>query len=305
MDPLSYPIFLFISNIIRHEFNLVMDQAYLNFTSTVVHIVAAVEVIYIMNFGYSIMFGKAINASIGTPSIEKLLYHLVFTGFIIGLISHDKTPLDVLFALRGLLLEGLTHSSQPAGEQAANGLSAMNTAFALNTALSSLMYTDPPSALNITNLNLSLMTQVSPQITAAIMLLINEMMVRIGMALCPLMLYAAVYVGTRFIFNRWLMYMVGLSIQMGILAITTHIAAKVTTVFLSIMTTLTLSNDENYFISELQQSFMQAGFGMSLTLLLLWFPSNAGSFGGTKLYEKTTKSSLGTFDTLSHKVYKS
>lgn len=281
-----------------------MDQAYLNFVSSVVHIAVGVEVLYIINFGYCIMFGKAINSSIGTPSIEKLLYHLFFTGFIVALISVDKTPLDLLSGFRSMLLQGLTNSSEPAGQQVADGLSKMHAAFVLSNALTSLTHTQNTSDLGVTSINLALMTEVSPQITASVMLLINELMVKIGMALCPLMIYAALYQSTKNLFNRWLVYMLGLTIQMGILAITTVIAAKVTGIFLGTFTTLALVSRVTqgvYFISELQQSAIQAGFSMIITTLLLWFPSNAGTFGGAKLYDKTTKSSLGTLGGLRSK----
>lgn len=304
MDSLSYPIFVFISSLIRYEFNVVMDQAYLNFVSSVVHIAVAVEVIYVIHFGYCIMFGKAINASIGTPSIEKLLYHLFFTGFIVALISVDKTPLDLLSGFRGMLLQGLTNSSEPAGQQAANGLSTMHTAFVISNALTSLTHAQNTSDLAVTNISLALMTEVSPQITASIMLLINELMVKIGMALCPLMIYAALYQNTKNLFNRWLIYMVSLTIQVGVLALTTVIAAKVTGIFLGTFTPFALASRATqgaYFISELQQSAIQAGFGMTITALLIWFPNNAAAFGGSKLYDKTTKSSLGTLGGLRSK----
>jgi type IV secretion system protein VirB6 len=129
-------------------------------------------------------------------------------------------------------------------------------------------------------------------------------MVKIGMALCPLMIYAALYQSTKNLFNRWLIYMIGLTIQMGVLAITTVIAAKVTAIFLGTFTTFALASratQGSYFISELQQSAIQAGFGMIITALLIWFPNNAGAFGGTKLYDKTTKSSLGTLNGLRSK----
>jgi type IV secretion system protein VirB6 len=309
VDSLSYPIFLLISNFVRHEFNVVMDQAYLNFISSVVHIAVAVEVVYIINFAYSIMFGRAISASIGTPSVESLLYHLVLTSFIIGVITTDKTPLDILFAVRSLLLEGLTGSNKAGGEQVADGLLNMNLAFAASNVLTAFTH-QTVSNLSTTSVNLALMSQVSPQISASVMLLINEMMVRIGMALCPLVIYAALYERTRGLFTRWLMYMVGLTIQMGALAVTTVLAARVSYGFLAALNALVLTsrassiNSNLFYISDLQQSVMQAGFGMILSALLIWFPSNAGSFGGVKLYEKTSKSSVGTFDKLRSKVYK-
>jgi hypothetical protein len=298
MDTFSYPIFSLISAFVRHGFNEVMDAAYLRFVASVAAIATGVEMMRFIYFVYLMMFGKVASVGMGKMTLQKLMYHLVFVAFMMSIIKTDRTPLDLLMAFRGMLLEGLTGDSAPAGQQAALGLFLMDAAFATSNLVTALSHTIDEPELATTTFNLVLMSQVSPQISAGIMLMLNEMMVRIGMALCPLMVYAALYESTRSFFMRWAQVMFGLTIQMGALAITTLLAAGVTTVFVSTLNAFSLLHNQTavvggHLISELQQSVMQAAFGTVITLLLIWFPSNAGEFAGVKLYEKTHKAAVG------------
>jgi TrbL/VirB6 plasmid conjugal transfer protein len=298
MDSLAYPIFSLVSGLVRYSFNEIMDAAYLRFVASVAIIAIGIETLQFIYFGYLIMFGHTVNVAMGRPTFQKLMYRAGLVAFMMHIIKTDQTPLDLLLAFRALLLEGLTGDIKPAGEQAAFGLMLMDEAFASTNIVNSITQTADTSAINTTAINLSLMAQVAPQISAGVMLLMNEMLVRVGMALCPLMVYAALYECTRNMFIQWFQYMLGFTIQMGALALVTVLAAGVTGVFNTLFNGAVLANHQSavigsYYISHLQQSVMQAGLGVTLLCILIWFPSNAGCFGGTVLYAKTTKSGLG------------
>jgi hypothetical protein len=298
MDSLAYPIFSLVSGLVRYSFNEVMDAAYLRFVSSVAVIAVGVETLNMIYFGYLIMFGHTVSVNMGRPTLQKFMYRAGFMAFMLHIIKTDQTPLDLLLAFRSVLLEGLTGDFKPAGEQAAFGLSLMDAAFSSTNIANATIQIEDKSSLKTIAINLSLFAQVAPQISAGVMLLLNEMLVRVGMALCPLMVYAALYDCTRNMFIKWFQYMLGLTIQMGVLALVTMLAAGVTAAFAVMFNAMVLTNHQSaligsYYISHLQQSVMQAGLSVTLMVLLIWFPSNAGCFGGTVLYGKTTRSGLG------------
>jgi TrbL/VirB6 plasmid conjugal transfer protein len=298
MDSLAYPIFTLVSMFVRSQFNLVMDDAYTRFVNATILIAGAVEVTYLIRFGFLIAFEKATD-DVKSPNINELLYHGATLALLIALIKHGKAPLDFLISLRQMIIEGFTGKTMAGGEQVAQSLFIMDSAFTVSNIINSVKVGPADSGVKATAVNLALMAEVSPQITAGIMLLLNECLARVGMALLPLMVYAGFYPQTRALFEVWFQYTFALVIQMATLAITVKLAAEVTAIFVGATTVLfaasalTTGVIGSYIISELQQSVVQFGFGMTLTTLTIWFPSNAGSYAGRALYSSTTRVLVG------------
>ncbi len=299
MDSFAFPIFTFVSSFIRHEFNQVMDEAYLRFVHSISLITASIEIVFLIRYAYLIAFEKNTSVETRTPNLRELIYHLCIFMFMIATIEVGKLPLEVLMSFRELLTSGLTGDSDPAGKQAAQGLFLMDVAFSsLNVVSSVAVSNDNWSEQKQTAVMLSLAAQVSPQIMGSVMLLVNEMLVRIGMALCPLMLYFWFYDGTRDIAKRWVQLMLGFSLQMAAMAIAVTLSAAVAGTFVVAFAAFVLASHlapmgTAYYISELQESVINASLGFILTMLLLWFPHNASVFSGDALYSGTTSFRLG------------
>lgn len=299
MDPLSYPIFKFISGLVISEFNGIMEQATTKLANNVLILAGGVETIYLMYFGFLLAFGKATDG-IKTPNIRFLLYHMCTFMFMIGMLSQIDMVSEFIFSFRKMLISGLLKSNDLAGEISTGHLDKMYMMFAgLETAQAFITPTDLSSGLKQTSLMLSLGADVAPQIMGCIVLLLNDMLARIGMSLTPLMVYLAFYKSTRPSFNRWLQRMFGLAMQAAALALILHAAEKVTEAYVGMFAALlglefaaSKIPGMAFFISEFQQSVMQAGFGFTLTCLMVWFPANAGSFC-IGLYAVTTRVNLG------------
>jgi TrbL/VirB6 plasmid conjugal transfer protein len=305
MDALAYPIFTFVSSLVRQDFNSIMNAATTTLASNVLILAAAFETVFLMYFGFLIAFGKATDG-IKTPNINALLYHMFTFIFMIGMLREIKTILGFILSFRDMLVSGLLYGTGVppgtfAGKISESQLDAMAVSFAaLNTAQAFIKPNDLSNSLNQTPVMLSLGADVAPQIMGGIVLLLNDMLVRIGMSISPLMIYLAFHNSTRNRFKAWLERMFGLALQGAVLALTLQLAANVTeifsAVFLSLLTANAAANLIGFkapIINDLQISVIRAGFGFVLTTLIVWFPANAGSFCGRSLYAVTTRVNLG------------
>jgi hypothetical protein len=215
-------------------------------------------------------------------------------------------------ALRRLLMLGLigdaSGSIEPIGEQVHTALGDLDSAFSiagtldtvLRAANSTSVMLDTPQ-LKSTAVTLALVSDISPQISAGILLLLNELMVRLGIALFPLVFYGILYDVSRGFFYTWLEVMFSASIQLSVSLVLIKAAWIVTTAFVTIFTGLSgagllagSASVGDAVISELQASVIQAGFGLTLSALLFWVPTNMASFAGKIINDSVLKQSLGT-----------
>jgi type IV secretory pathway VirB6-like protein len=263
---------------------------------------AAFEVVFLIYFGYLIAFGKATDG-IKTPNLNSLLYHMFTFIFMIGMLREINTILNFILSFRDMLVGGLLYGTEfpsgtLAGKRSEFQLDKMAGYFAaLNLVQAFTVPNDLSNSLSQTSVMLSLGADVAPQIMGGIVLLLNDMLVRIGMSISPLMIYLAFHNSTRNRFKAWLERMFGLALQGAVLALTLQLAANVTGIFAvafaAFVTTTRSFPAISPFVSELQISVIRAGFGFVLTTLIVWFPANAGSFCGRSLYAVTTRVNLG------------
>lgn len=305
MDALAYPIFKFVSSLVRQDFNSIMNAATTTLASNVLILAAAFETVFLVYFGFLIAFGKATNG-IKTPNINSLLYHMFTFIFIIGMLREINIILGFILSFRDMLVSGLLVAADGApgtlaGARSESQLDLMANAFSGLNALQAFTAPDNLSnSLSQTSVMLSLGADVAPQIMGGIVLLLNDMLVRIGMSISPLMIYLAFHKATRNRFKAWLERMFGLALQGAVLALTLQLAVQVTTVFSTTFAAFLLGNGvasligfKAPIINDLQISVIRAGFGFILTTLMVWFPANAGSFCGRSLYAVTTRVNLG------------
>jgi hypothetical protein len=297
MDSLAYPIFQLVSSYIRNEYYDAMEIAYNNFKDYVGIIALAVESVYIIYYGFMVILEKATD-SVPVPNFREFMYHCFTVLLILAIIRNNYMPLDFLLGLREMVITGLTSSVTAGGAQAENGLQFMDLAFSASNLVNSAFMEGAPD-VKATAITLAIVAEVSPQITGGVMLLTNEIITSTGTALLPIVLYAFIYKSTSSIFNTWFNIMFASSIQTGVLAVAIPIAANVTGIFVGALSALVIATNltsgaAGFYFSELQQSVIQAGFGITLTLLIVWLPSNAANFAGSIINAGMTKSQVGT-----------
>jgi hypothetical protein len=205
MDPLAFPIFTLIFKLVVTQFDTLMSSVNGEFVRSISLIALVIETVYITHYGFLIAFELRTEGS-DEANLTELLYHMIIVIVVLGLLNAPAgvTPLDAFMALRRLLMLGLigdaSGSVEPIGEQVHTALGALDTALSvgimfdtvLRAANSTSVMLDTPQ-LKSTVVTLALVSDISPQISAGILLLLNELMVRLGIALFPLVFYGILY----------------------------------------------------------------------------------------------------------------
>jgi hypothetical protein len=304
MDTLAFPIFSVISAMIRSDFYKTMDEAYLRMADSVVTIALWIEVFFIMRAGYIIVGSKSTEDE-KNPDLQELTYHALIICAAVFFLKSDTGPLDFVIGLKSMMIAGLTGKDSPGGRQMQEALVLMDTAFAASNIYNStteIKASSDSSSLKSSLITLSLTAQVSPQLTGGLLLIFTEFMVRIGMAIFPLVAYAALYKTTRDIFTNWLGLMLALALLVATSAVTIFLSAQVTVAFVAGFGAIVLAQNllavpggSVPLISEFQQSLIQSGFGYTITAIMLQFPVNAANFAGGYLNFSgpTTNNELG------------
>ncbi len=286
MDTLAYPIFSVMSALIRAELIDLMDAAYLEMAKNVVKIALGIETFFIMRSGY-IILGSKTTEDEKNPDLEELLYHALVMCATLFFLKTSTTPLDFLIGIKSMVIAALTGSKEPGGKQIAEHLALMDTALGVANVYNSTIGTSAPG-FKSSLITLSLSGMVSPQIMGGVLLLFTEIMVRVGMALFPLVAYACLYKTTRDIFMTWLGLMFSLGLVTASSAIMTKLVAITTVAFVGGFGAIVVAQNKaadfgDPIISEIQQSLIQAGFGYTMAILLLQVPTNIPNFAGAFL----------------------
>jgi hypothetical protein len=297
MDSMAFPIFSIISAAARFGFDNYMSKAYIKLTDAVFLIALVVETAYVTHYGFLMAFQKS-SENVANPNLRELLYHVITVIVILGLLKSGTAPLDAIMALRTMVVGSLTGSyTIPGGQQSQGYLSMLDVAMSFSNVVNSVSNSGAAPAMKSTAVTLSLVADASPQIAAGLLLLMNELMVRLGMALFPLVFYALLYKISRGFFMTWLNLMFSTAIELAAGAVLIKLAAEVTVIFVATLGGLELLNQKlpigaPYF-SEMQQSVIQACFGVTLSALLFWAPSNLAAYGGTVFNNGMLKPNIG------------
>ena len=282
MDPLAYPIFLFISAKVTSKFDAFTAAAYTNNANLVMGIGAAILTTWFMIKGY-----KYAHNPRGEPMSEfffKVGKIAIITGFISAAAGGNMQLQNGVFQVRQAIMESVgcagAFCSNIGSQRVYSDLSTMNTTLGLATVFASDSKTE--SHTKSTAMNLSLVGSASPQITAGILLLLNEIGIRIGFFLLPFMLFALIFDMTKDLFFSWLRHMMGAMMYLVLLSATVAIATAITIDFMIAKTAIELAGSiiGESVLSELQESLMQAGFGLMMTALIVTIPSMANRYFG-------------------------
>jgi hypothetical protein len=284
MDTLAYPIFSIMSALIRGETIKLMDLAYLEMAKNIIKIALLIETFFIMRAGY-IIVGSKTTEDEKNPDLQELTYHALVVCAVLFFIKTNTGPLDFILGIKSMIIAEFTgDKNTPGGQQIAESLAVMDTAYAISNVYNTTIGTTSAS-LKSTLITLSLGSMISPQIMGAVLLLFTEIMTRVGMALFPLVAYAALYKTTRDIFMTWLGLMFSLGLVTAASAVITKLVATTTVAFVAGFGLIVAAQNlraklGDPIISELQQSLIQGGFGFTMSILLLQVPTNISSFAG-------------------------
>jgi hypothetical protein len=287
-----------ISAYVLHGFKVVMDGAATKLLTSITTIALVVEMMYVTHYGYLILLQKSTEA-VPNPGINDLLYHCVIVIVVLSMLKSGLDLTTLLLAFRGMVIEGFTGDTMPGGQQVAKSLGQMDAAFGVSNMIQAYSYSDTSPTLKNTAIALAVVAEIAPQLVGGVMLMFNELMVRLGMALLPLVVYCLLYKSTKQFFATWFNMMFSASLQMGVLAVTVAISVKITVIFLGLFNAFLIAQGLTsgvglYVVSELQESLIHASLGMTLTSLMVWVPANAAAFAGTILTGGLTKSGIGS-----------
>lgn len=157
------------------------------------------------------------------------------------------------------------------------GLAGLDVFQSLAALLDSNNADDEANTLSVV---LAMVGQGSPAIVGGVLLLLNEMAVRIGIAVGPLMLFALLFESTKDLFFAWVRLMLASLLYMAILALVVAKAAVLMAVFVGIMAAAKLADMTGLIFTDLQTSLTQAGFGLMLSALIYSVPHMAARFFG-------------------------
>jgi type IV secretion system protein VirB6 len=139
-------------------------------------------------------------------------------------------------------------------------------------------------------LTLSLVGQASPPMIGGLLLLINEIGLRIAIMLAPLFLTAFMFKRTEDMFYTWLRFMVGSMFSLGVFSMAVGIMSDLTVKFgtaivlmKAALYTAGANTGLDTNLPQLNESVMQAGFGVVMSVMLMVVPFIVNKFFGSDM----------------------
>ncbi len=139
-------------------------------------------------------------------------------------------------------------------------------------------------------LTLGLMGQATPPIVAGMLVLLNELGMRIAIMLGPIFITAFMFKRTEDMFYSWVKFMVGSMLSLGVLSMVIGIVFELTAKFAATIVAIKVAagvgigfgiTAASTAITEVNESVMTAGFGAVMTMMLLAVPVILNKFFGS------------------------
>jgi type IV secretion system protein VirB6 len=300
MDPAAFPLFLLISNYVRSQFDSLMSSAFAGVIADIAGFSFVAVSLWVMYRGFQIAAGNE-RANM-TDFVYKSGKIVLIVALINAAIAGNTGLQDLVFGIRSQIITAVTGNTTAGGQQVEDGLQIINLSFAAGELLGGIIDGDTAAnggGLKGTAVGFALAGQASPQIAAGVLLLINEMSIRIGILLLPLFLFFLIFEKTQDLFYSWARTMIGSFFNLAILALTIGIAAGLVPIFVAAMLALAAAGAAtNSILSEIQGTVLQAGFGVLLTALIFTIPFIAGKYftfildagGGSNMFSNLSQS---------------
>jgi|GEM_PF-4881819 type IV secretion system protein VirB6 len=280
MDVLGYPIFLLMSAYVGQAFEGAMNNAYINSVALVASVGSVIMAIWVSFYGIRMAYGTQ------GYSMSDFLWRAGKATLIFAIIAASTTEnlsiQNMITGLRDDLVQVITNSHSSYKSQINTDLTTINLlqsapALFLNEDNSQ----DQKSTLNIV---LTMVGQGSPAIIGGIMLLLNELAVRIGIAVGPLMLFSLLFEGYKDLFSAWVRLLAASIISMALLAVVVGHAAVLMGIFVAVLSAAKALDVNGTIFTELQVAAANAGFGLILSVLIYSVPNMAARYFGGGMY---------------------
>jgi type IV secretion system protein VirB6 len=279
MDALGYPLFLLMSKYVGNAFEAAMNNAYVNSAALIAAIGSGVMAVWVSLYGIRMAYGaQGHNMSdfIWRAGKATVIFALIAAGT-----TENLAIQNLVTNLRDDLVQSITDSNTNYRTQVGTGLSNLDTLQSISSLIDNSNGQDETSALNTV---MVIVGQGSPAIVGGVMLLLNEMAVRIGIAVGPLMLFALLFDSTKDLFSAWIRILMASVVSMAILAVVVGHAANLMLVFVAVMGTAKLADASGLVFTDLQVATSQAGFGLMLSALIYTVPTMAARYFGGGMY---------------------
>lgn len=275
MDYLGYEIFLLMSDFIGNAFDSAMQNAYVNSAAAVAGIGSVVMAIWFTLYGMRMAYG------LPGHTMSDFMWRAGKAAVVLAIIAAATTEnmsiQNLVFDTRDDLVYAITNDSRTAREQTESKLGQLDMASVITDVFTGVNASDDNGP---TNLVLTLIGQGTPTIVGGVLLLLNELAIRIGIAVGPLMLFGLLFDSTKDLFFSWVRLLLASMLNMAILAVVVAEAANLMIAFGAALVLARLAEPTGVIFTDLQTSAAQAGFGIMLSALIYTVPQMAARFFG-------------------------
>jgi type IV secretion system protein VirB6 len=287
MELIGYFFFSLISRYIDREFFLLSETINENLARGILPAIIVFVTIHFMFSGMRIAMGDS------TVNMRELLFRTLKITAMVSIIStsmfYSTTLQNTILGVRTDITNAF-HTGAGANiyEQIDKSLDNMAMGIAVVDGIS----TGSDVGLSESKgraLTLSLIGQASPPMIGGLLLLINEIGLRIAIMLAPLFLTAFMFKRTEDMFYTWLRFMVGSMFSLGVFSMAVAIMSDLTVKFGLAITAIKAAMyaasafgiDAN--LPQLNESVMQAGFGVVMSVMLMVVPFIVNKFFGSDM----------------------
>jgi type IV secretion system protein VirB6 len=288
MEIIGYFFFTLISKYIDQKFFELSETVNENLARGILPAIVVFVTIHFMFSGMRIAIGDS------TANMRELLFRTLKITAMVSIIStsmfYSATLQNTILGVRTDITNAF-HTGAGANiyEQIDNSLDKM----AMGIAVVDGITTGSDVGLSESKgraLTLSLVGQASPPMIGGLLLLINELGLRIAIMLAPLFLTAFMFKRTEDMFYTWLRFMVGSMFSLGVFSMAVGIMSDLTVKFGTAIVLMKAALhtagsgtglDTN--LPQLNESVMQAGFGVVMSVMLMVVPFIVNKFFGSDM----------------------
>jgi type IV secretion system protein VirB6 len=289
MELLGYFIFQLIGSYIDRKFFELSEVVYGNLAGMLMGVGVAMFTVYFMLAGLRMVSGEShesMTALVLRMTKMMILLSILHTSMFGGVYIQNR-----ILGVRDNIVGAFAHDNGGSGQTVYQKIDSN-----LDTMAATMSLVDAVSAGNDVGLGdakgraltLGLVGQASPPIVAGLLVLINELGLRIAIMLAPIFIVAFMFKRTEDMFFTWVKFMLGSMLSLGVLSMVIAILFELTNRFTLALGALKLISAAGLLgsdtgLPQLNESVMTAGFGAVMTVMLLSVPVILNRFFGSDM----------------------
>lgn len=289
MELLGYFIFQLIGSYIDKKFFELSEAVYGNLAGILMSVGVVMFTVYFMLAGLRMVSGESresMTALVLRMTKMLILLSILHTSMFGGVYIQNRI-LGVRDNIVGAFAHDGSGSGQTVYQKIDSNLDTMSAAMSLVDSVSAGSDVGLSEAKGRA-LTLGLIGQASPPIVAGLLVLINELGLRIAIMLAPIFIVAFMFKRTEDMFFTWVKFMLGSMLSLGVLSMVIAILFELTNRFTAALMALKLISAAGLLgadtgLPQLNESVMTAGFGAVMTVMLLSVPVILNRFFGSDM----------------------